>query len=60
MFVLFNRLDVGLLCKFGRALELALLIQNGINIGTLGVDDGFIGDVENLDAEELFLTCRKP
>jgi hypothetical protein len=34
MLVFIERLDVGLLGKFGRTFELALLIQNRINVGT--------------------------
>jgi hypothetical protein len=43
---------VGLLAEFWWALELALLVQDGIDVGALGIDDGFIGHDENLDAEE--------
>ena len=32
--------------------KFALLVQDGINIWTLGIDNGFIGHDENLDAEE--------
>jgi hypothetical protein len=53
--VFIERLYVGLLGEFGRALELASLIQNGIDIRALGIDASFIGHDENLDAEELFL-----
>ncbi len=49
---------MGLLAEFRGRIELALLVQDGIDVGalslrSLGIDDGFIGHDENLDAEEL-------
>jgi hypothetical protein len=46
------------LAEFCRGIEPALLVQDGIDVGALGIDNGFIGHDENLDAEELF-SCRK-
>src|SRR5436305_3218010 len=52
--VLREVLDMGLRRKFRRALELALLLQNGIDIGGSRINDGFIGHGEDLNAEELY------
>jgi hypothetical protein len=46
------------LAELCRRFEPALLIQDGIDVGALGIDNGFIGHDENLDAEEYF-SCRK-
>ena len=48
-----------LLTEFRRTLKLPLLVQDGINVGALGIDNGFIGHDKNLDAEELFLPAQK-
>ena len=53
--VLVEALDVGFLGEFGRTLELALLVQDGIDVRALGIrfgkNDGFLGHDEDLDAE---------
>src|SRR5450631_1347574 len=61
--VLFEALDVGVLAELRGRIELALLVQDGIDVGalglrSLGIDDGFIGHDENLDAEELFFVPK--
>src|ERR1700687_5130936 len=55
MLVFVQRLDVGLFAELGRRLELALLIQNGIDVRALIIDHSFIGHNEHLDADELCL-----
>jgi hypothetical protein len=59
MLVFLEALNVRLLTEFRRTLKLPLLVQDGINVGALGIDNGFIGHDKNLDAEELFLPAQK-
>ena len=54
MLVFLKCLNVSLLAEFRRTFELALLIQNGIDVRALSVDHSFIGHEKNLDAEEWF------
>ena len=55
--VFFEALDVGLLAEFRGRFELALLVQDGIDIGGLGIDDGFIGHDEEPRRGGI-LSCR--
>ena len=55
--VFVEALDVGVLAEFRRRLELALLVQDGIDVRPLSlcglrIDDRFISHDKNLDAEE--------
>ena len=61
MLVFLERLDVSLLAEFRRRLELAQLIQSGIDVRAVGIDGGFIGNSlighdKNLDCS----SCRSP
>ena len=61
--VFFEALDVGVLAELRRRIEPSLLVQDGIDVGalglrSLGIDNGFVGHDENLDAEE-FSSCQK-
>jgi hypothetical protein len=48
-----------MLAEFRGWFELALLVQDRIDVRPLGIDDGFINHDENLDAEELSLFVPK-
>jgi hypothetical protein len=57
LLVLGEGLNVSSLAEFHGRFELAVFVQNGVDVGTLGID-GFVGHSfithdENLDAEEM-------
>ena len=60
MLILIERLDVGLLGKLRRTRELALLIQNGIDIWTLGIDNALSAMLRTSTRRNYRFTCRNP